>query len=156
LSNAIRFSPRGGAIRFMIESSRNQVRIDCIDEGPGVAPQDAQRIFEPFQQGERQPQEARHGSGIGLAIVREFISAHGGTVRLLASARGAHFRVELPREAIPAAHAAGPLAAADVHRQAPLPEPPRGTAASAQVQGALAATTAVSAFPHSVSPIQPT
>jgi two-component system sensor histidine kinase GlrK len=153
LSNAIRFSPRGGSIRFIIESSRNQVRVDCIDEGPGVAPQDAQRIFEPFQQGERQPQEARHGSGIGLAIVREFISAHGGTVRLLASERGAHFRVELPREAVAAAHAADPLpAAADAHHQAP----PRGTAASAQAQGARAATASVSAFSHSVSPIQPT
>jgi len=140
LSNAIRFSPKGGAITFIIEAARGVVHVDCIDEGPGVAPQDVERIFEPFQQGERQPLEARHGSGIGLAIVREFITAHGGSVRLLPSARGAHFRVELPRDipaspqiasptaAVPAPPAAGATPAA---KAAPAQEPARHAASPA-------------------------
>ena len=96
LSNAIRFSPEGGAIHFALEAAPGGVRIDCLDEGPGVAPEDVERIFEPFRQGARQPVGARHGSGIGLSIVREFIAAHGGTVRLMPSRAGAHFRIELP------------------------------------------------------------
>ena len=145
LSNSIRFSPRGGAVHFVIEASRSQVRIDCIDEGPGVAPHDAQRIFEPFQQGERQPLEARHGSGIGLAIVREFIGAHGGTVRLLPSARGAHFRVELPLEAAPVVPAAnGSVAGPDAgHADSPPSRP------SAEKVGPVV-------FSNSIPPIQPT
>lgn len=124
LSNAIRFSPKGGAVTFIVEAARGFVRVDCVDEGPGVAPQDVERIFEPFQQGERQPLEARHGSGIGLAIVREFIAAHGGSVRLLPSARGAHFRVELPRD-IPAAPLGSPSRAPDAR-------PAAGTGAGTQ------------------------
>jgi two-component system sensor histidine kinase GlrK len=74
------------------------VRVDCIDEGPGVPREEAERIFEPFFQGSRQPAVARQGSGLGLSIVREFVAAHGGRVELLPSAGGAHFRVELPHE----------------------------------------------------------
>lgn len=96
LSNAIRFSPDGGAIRFELARSAGSLLIDCRDDGAGVDPADAERIFEPFYQGRRQPPGARHGSGIGLSIVCEYIAAHGGTVALQPSARGAHFRIELP------------------------------------------------------------
>ncbi|UXY14946.1 HAMP domain-containing histidine kinase [Chitiniphilus purpureus] len=96
LSNAIRFSPEGGEVRFVVSEQADRVRIDCYDEGPGVAQDDAPRIFEPFYQGRRQPPGARHGSGIGLSIVQEYIAAHGGSVALLPSERGAHFRIELP------------------------------------------------------------
>ncbi|GAA5786972.1 sensor histidine kinase [Chitiniphilus shinanonensis] len=96
LSNAIRFSPQGGRIRFGVSARPGAVWIDCRDDGPGVAPDDAARIFEPFYQGRRQPPGARHGSGIGLSIVHEYIAALGGTIALLPSERGAHFRIELP------------------------------------------------------------
>ena len=72
------------------------MRIDCIDEGAGVAPEDAARIFEPFYQGVRQAAGARNGNGIGLSIVREYIAAHDGSVTLLPRQAGAHFRIELP------------------------------------------------------------
>ncbi|TJZ78725.1 sensor histidine kinase [Chitiniphilus eburneus] len=96
LSNAIRFSPEGGRIRFELATQLQVVWIDCRDEGPGVAPDDAARIFEPFYQGRRQPPGARHGSGIGLSIVHEYIAVLGGTIALRPSERGAHFRIELP------------------------------------------------------------
>lgn len=96
LSNALRFSPPGGAVRFTLADAHGRLAIDCRDEGPGVAPHDAERVFEPFYQGERQPASARRGNGIGLAIVREYVEAHGGAVHLLPSNGGAHFRIELP------------------------------------------------------------
>lgn len=96
LSNAVRFSPQGGALRFVLDAQRGTLHIDCIDQGPGVAANDAERIFEPFYQGERQPPGARRGNGIGLSIVREYVQAHGGSLQLLPSPTGAHFRIELP------------------------------------------------------------
>lgn len=98
LSNAVRFSPAGGPIRFVVSEEAQRLAIDCIDEGPGVAPEDAERIFDPFYQGRHQPAGARHGSGIGLSIVREYVRAHGGSVRLMPRTGGAHFRIELPHE----------------------------------------------------------
>jgi two-component system sensor histidine kinase GlrK len=102
LSNAVRFSPPGGTVRFVVDSvsagSGRTLLIDCIDQGPGVAPADAGRIFEPFYQGERQPESARRGHGIGLSIVQEYVRAHGGALACLpgSDGGGAHFRIELP------------------------------------------------------------
>ncbi len=96
LSNALRFSPAGGCVQFTLSDAGGRLAIDCRDEGPGVAPRDAERIFEPFYQGERQPASARRGNGIGLAIVREYVAAHGGAVSLLTSRGGAHFHIEIP------------------------------------------------------------
>ncbi|GAA6141485.1 ATP-binding protein [Hydrogenophaga sp. 5NK40-0174] len=96
LSNAIRFSPVGGRIRLGILSLPGRVAIDVQDDGPGVSELDRQRIFEPFFRGERQPQDAVKGSGVGLSIVKEYINAHGGKIELLEGREGAHFRIELP------------------------------------------------------------
>ena len=96
LANAIRFSPAGGRIHFQVQQQQQTLLIDCIDSGPGVATDDAPRIFEPFFQGRHQVGTTRQGNGIGLSIVREYIAAHGGHVQLLPNAPGAHFRIELP------------------------------------------------------------
>ncbi|NIM43139.1 MAG: two-component sensor histidine kinase [Hydrogenophaga sp.] len=96
LLNAIRFSPHGGTIRLVLLSLPGRVSIDIVDQGPGVAPADRDRIFEPFYRGERQPEGAVRGTGIGLSIVHEYVVAHGGRVELLAGTPGAHFRIELP------------------------------------------------------------
>ena len=62
------------------------------------AAEDVERIFDPFVQGGRRPSLKQQGSGIGLSIVRELISAQGGKVFLVDSGVGAHFRMELPNE----------------------------------------------------------
>ncbi len=96
LSNAIRFSPQGGVIRLVLLDLPGRASLDIIDQGPGVAEADRDRIFEPFYRGERQPQGAVRGTGIGLSIVHEYIVAHGGRIELLPQRQGAHFRIELP------------------------------------------------------------
>jgi len=96
LLNAIRFSPPDGLIRLVLLGLPGRVSVDIIDQGPGVALDDRERIFEPFYRGERQPEGAVRGTGIGLSIVHEVIVAHGGRVELLPDSGGAHFRIELP------------------------------------------------------------
>ena len=96
LSNSIRFSPVDGTLFITLSALPGKVRIDLQDQGPGVAPADRERIFEPFFRGEVQPDDAVRGTGIGLSIVREYIQAHGGRVDLLPDGPGAHFRIELP------------------------------------------------------------
>lgn len=98
LSNAIAFSPVGGEIRLTACVRDGLLVIDCIDQGPGVAEADAERIFDPFVQGSRRPAVSQQGSGVGLSIVYEVAAAQGGRVRLVPSAQGAHFRMELPYE----------------------------------------------------------
>lgn len=98
LSNAIDFSPEGGEIRLLASRSGNVLHFECMDQGPGVAVEDCQRIFDPFVQGQRPAPTQRRGSGVGLSIVRELVRAMGGTVTLLPAGQGAHFCVELPDE----------------------------------------------------------
>ncbi len=99
VSNAIRYSPTGATIAVELARAGDDVRIDVIDEGPGIAPADRERVFEPFYRGQTQPEGGLAGTGIGLSIVAEAAAAHGGRVRLLdpvAGTRGARFRIELP------------------------------------------------------------
>ena len=94
LSNAIRFSPKGGTVRMTLSRQADCVRLDVSDQGPGVAKADRDRVFEPFFRGIRQPDDAVRGTGIGLSIVQEYIAAHGGTVRLVEDGVHSFFRME--------------------------------------------------------------
>lgn len=99
LSNAIDFSPERGVIRIEAEISGKILRITCEDQGPGVAAADEERIFEPFVQGSRASPMPRHGSGVGLSIVRELMTAMGGQARVLpgkGNTLGTIFQIELP------------------------------------------------------------
>lgn len=97
LSNAIDFSPSGAEIQIVAQHSGDSgLCLECIDQGPGIAPEDVQRIFDPFYQGHRHAPCPRRGSGVGLSIVRELVRAMGGVVSLLPSEKGAHFCVEIP------------------------------------------------------------
>ncbi len=111
LSNAIKFTPRGGTISLHARSEREQLVLDVMDSGPGIAPEERNRIFEAFYQGKTPQGGHVKGTGIGLSVVTEFVNAHGGSIEILESkSGGAHFRVRLPlRQAVPSrekAHAA--------------------------------------------------
>jgi two-component system, NtrC family, sensor histidine kinase GlrK len=85
--------------------------LDVMDSGPGIPPEERNRIFEAFYQGKTPQGGHVKGTGIGLSVVTEFVNAHGGSIEILeAKTGGAHFRVRLPmRQAAKArekAHAA--------------------------------------------------
>jgi two-component system sensor histidine kinase GlrK len=82
ISNAIKFTPEKGAIAIRAEMEGSDLVIEVCDSGPGVAPEDAPRIFEAFYQGRRPQGGPVGGTGIGLSVVHECVQAHGGTVRL--------------------------------------------------------------------------
>ncbi len=98
VSNAVKFLPDGGTLHIGAEMHGTELVIDVADTGPGIAPEDAGRVFEAFYQGRRLQGGPVGGTGIGLSVVAECVQAHGGTVTLLDCDewRGAHFRVKLP------------------------------------------------------------
>jgi len=96
VSNAIKYSPPGGTIHIRTARNGTHVALDVLDEGPGIPPAERDRIFEPFYQGATPGNGAVQGTGIGLSVVREYVTAHGGSVEVLASSRGAHLRMKLP------------------------------------------------------------
>jgi two-component system sensor histidine kinase GlrK len=98
LSNAIRFSPEGGTVRASAQTANGCLDLEVADEGPGVAPEDRERMFDPFYQGRHNAEGLVGGTGIGLSVVREYAQAHGGSVELVhePGTRGARLRVRLP------------------------------------------------------------
>jgi two-component system sensor histidine kinase GlrK len=97
LSNAIKFTPRGGTISMHARAEGEQLILDVMDSGPGIPVAERNRIFEAFYQGKIPQGGHVKGTGIGLSVVTEFVSAHGGGIEILeAQAGGAHFRVRLP------------------------------------------------------------
>lgn len=96
VSNAIKYSPDEGMISLALRQQGAEVVFDIGDAGPGIPPEDRDRIFDWFYQGEDVPRGRLRGSGLGLAIAREFVLAHGGRIEVLEEAGpGAHFRVTL-------------------------------------------------------------
>lgn len=96
VSNAIKFSPDGGTVRVVVRPEDDVVSAEVCDEGPGVAAEDREKVFDWFFQGERPSGSRVKGSGLGLAIAREFVKAHHGTIAVL-DGPGGRFRVTLPQ-----------------------------------------------------------
>lgn len=94
ISNAIKFSPDGGMVRITLVMDDAHAVLDVTDEGPGVAAEDRERIFEPFYRGEAG--RSAGGAGLGLAIAHEYALAHRGSLACCNAATGAHFRARLP------------------------------------------------------------
>ncbi len=97
LSNALKFTPRGGTIFIRGRVEGDIAVIDFADTGPGIPEADRARIFEAFFTGGLPQSGPLKGTGIGLSVVQEFVEAHGGTIELTAGRfPGAHFRLRLP------------------------------------------------------------
>ena len=102
LDNAVKYGPAGQTVRVQVAPDGDDVRISVSDEGPGVPPDERERVWAPFQRGRRTGPVA--GSGIGLAIVRDIAARHGG--RSWVEERpggGATFVVTLPAARVEAA-----------------------------------------------------
>lgn len=96
MTNAIRFSPAGSTIRVALHSDAERAVFEVLDEGPGILPEEAGKIFEAFYQGAAPDKELYKGTGLGLAIAEEYAKANGGTIEALVSDSGGHFRLTLP------------------------------------------------------------
>ena len=98
LSNAVKFTPRGGRIEVRLGRHEGHARLSVADSGEGMDPQVLPQVFEPFQQADSTTTRTHQGLGLGLAIVRQLVEAHGGRVHAESGGRGngATFVVELP------------------------------------------------------------
>ncbi len=102
VSNAIKYSPHGGCIFIALRPHAGQAVLEVRDEGPGIAPNERDRVFDPFFQGRAVPSGHIKGTGLGLAIAREFVQAHEGSIKVLDGDGGARLEVSLPLEDRPA------------------------------------------------------
>jgi signal transduction histidine kinase len=92
ISNAIKFTPPGGAIRIEAERRESELLLTVADSGIGIPPSDQARIFEKFERG-----ISRSGAGLGLSLVKSLIDLHGGTVTIYSAAgRGTTVTCRLP------------------------------------------------------------
>lgn len=98
LDNAIRHTPDGGSVGLTAQAEPGWVTIHVEDTGPGISPEVLPRIFERFYQLDQARQGGKgHGAGLGLAISREIVAAHGGTLTAKSVVgRGSRFTVRLP------------------------------------------------------------
>ncbi len=121
VGNAVRFCSRGSRIEIAIGNPRPGVTALAVsDDGSGFEPQLSERLFEPFQQASRS--SAQGGLGLGLAIAKGIVEAHGGTISAHSAGvgRGALFAIELPSAAQPPAAADAPLATTAATPHGPL------------------------------------
>ena len=100
IENALKFSPEGAKVHVRITATRMEAIVRVVDQGPGLAEDELERVFEPFY---RRETGAATGAGLGLAIARGFAAANGG--RVWAESRpgqGASFALALPVVEVPA------------------------------------------------------
>jgi PAS domain S-box-containing protein len=98
LSNAVKFTPKGGRVVVRLDRERSRARVTISDTGIGIGPETLPYIFDRFRQGDSSITRAHGGLGLGLAIVRQLVELHGGTVeaRSPGEGQGATFTVSLP------------------------------------------------------------
>jgi signal transduction histidine kinase len=99
VANAVKFTPRDGAVNMVLAPTWDGARIVVDDTGVGIDPAEMPHIFERFYRGSRANEARGSGSGLGLAIVRSIVDMHGGTILVESTVgSGARFTVDLPRD----------------------------------------------------------
>jgi PAS domain S-box-containing protein len=114
LSNAVRFTPRDGRVQVRLLRADSHVEIDVSDTGMGIDSAFLPHVFERFRQADSRFSREHGGLGLGLAIVRDLVELHGGTVHAFSDGpgTGATFRVRLPLMSVSPAGVAGVAAQA--------------------------------------------
>lgn len=101
LDNAVRYGPSGQTVTVSTRAADDAWTLEVVDEGPGVPANERERIFAPYYRMARDAGGAVGGTGIGLAVVHQLVTAHGGDVRVdsATDATGARFIVTMPLNA---------------------------------------------------------
>jgi len=93
IQNAIRHTPADGSVTVRARSAAGGVEVEVADDGEGISPEDGNRVFDPFYRGEESRRD--DGAGLGLAISRAIVEAHGGRIWLEGAAPGTRVRFTL-------------------------------------------------------------
>jgi two-component system CheB/CheR fusion protein len=99
LSNAFKYTPQGGTIELSGDREGTEIVLRCKDNGQGISPDDMERIFQPFARGRQTAQGSGEASlGIGLALVKQLVELHGGTISVKSAGigQGSEFIVRMP------------------------------------------------------------
>ncbi len=96
LTNAIKFSPKGGTISIQTDVNNDGIDVKIQDAGPGFNEEEVSKVFKPFYQGQRSPNSHIKGTGLGLSIAKRYADLHGGKIEIANSAIGAAVKVLLP------------------------------------------------------------
>jgi PAS domain S-box-containing protein len=97
LTNAVKFTPNGGRIEIRLRRAAGGVEIGVSDTGPGIPASFLPYLFDPFSQADNARSQGQRGLGLGLAIVRQIVEMHGGTIGVASSeGQGSTFTIRLP------------------------------------------------------------
>jgi signal transduction histidine kinase len=99
IQNAIRHTPADGSVVVRAQSSARQIELEVADSGDGIAAEDRERVFEPFVQADERAARTDGSAGLGLAIARAIVEAHGGRIWLEDAELGTRVRFSLPSAA---------------------------------------------------------
>jgi two-component system sensor histidine kinase GlrK len=95
LTNAIKYTPAGGKICIALTMEDEGLALEVTDSGPGIDPEERQRVFEPFYQGRALYVGPVQGTGLGLTIAQQYVHAHGGRIEILESPTGSGARIRV-------------------------------------------------------------
>jgi signal transduction histidine kinase len=116
VGNALKFTPRGGAVSVTVHETGASVTIQVGDTGPGIPAEELPHVFERFYRGTNTGEARASGSGLGLAIVRSIVEMHGGEIEVASViGEGTEFRITLPR-----VHDGGDAGEAKVNETSPV------------------------------------
>ena len=82
MNNAIKYTPKGSVIEIHTAKKDDMVEISVTDNGPGIPDEQKKSVFEMFYSGSRKVADSRRSMGLGLALCRSIVTAHGGTIRV--------------------------------------------------------------------------
>ncbi|WP_436308646.1 hybrid sensor histidine kinase/response regulator [Variovorax sp. LjRoot130] len=104
LNNAVKFTPGGGHIKVRLQAAGSDAEISVSDDGPGIPPQHLPRIFMMFAQGDQDVSRSQGGLGLGLTLVQQLVTLHGGEISAFSKGvpgQGSEFVIHLPTIAVP-------------------------------------------------------
>jgi signal transduction histidine kinase len=97
ISNAARYTPKGGCVEIRLSAGRGEAEIEVLDSGIGIAEEDLAHVFSRFWRADTARATATGGLGIGLSVTKEIVERHRGSITGEArSEGGARFRIRLP------------------------------------------------------------